>query len=58
MAGEMDKVKGRIKTAAGELTGNKKMKNEGMLDTLSGKMKSGVNKAKKVLQGKNARYSI
>lgn len=57
MAGEMDKVRGRIKKAVGELAGNKKMKNDGIIDTLSGKVKSGVNKAKKILQGKSARYS-
>ena len=52
MAGEIDKAKGRIKKAVGELTGNKKMKREGTLDKLSGNMKSGVNKVKKALQGK------
>lgn len=52
MAGEIDKVKGRIKKAVGELTGNKKMKREGILDKLSGNAKSGINKAKKVLEGK------
>ena len=52
MAGEIDKAKGRVKKAVGELTGNKKMKREGTLDKLSGNMKSGVNKVKKALQGK------
>lgn len=52
MAGEMDKTKGHVKKAVGELTGDKKMKREGMIDKLSGNVKSGINKIKKVLQGK------
>jgi len=39
MAGEMDKAKGRIKKAVGDLTGDKKMKREGILDKLSGNVK-------------------
>ncbi len=52
MAGEMDKAKGRVKKAVGELTGDKKMKREGVIDKISGNVKSGVDKVKKVLQGK------
>ncbi len=52
MAGEMDKAKGRIKKAVGELTGDKKMKREGTIDKLSGNMKSGINKVKKMLESK------
>lgn len=55
MAGEIDKVKGRIKKAVGELTGDEKMKREGTIDKLSGNVKSGVDKIKKVLQGKRVR---
>mgnify|MGYP001585793874 CR=1 FL=1 len=55
MAGEMDKAKGRIKKAVAELTGDKKMKREGVIDKLSGNVKSGVNKVKKVLEGKSMR---
>ena len=52
MAGEMDKAKGSIKQVVGELTGNKKLKNEGTIDKAAGKVKSGVDKVKKALQGK------
>lgn len=55
MAGEMDKAKGSIKKAVGELTGDKKLKHEGSIDKLAGHVKSGVNKVKKVLEGKSAR---
>ena len=52
MAGEIDKAKGRIKKTVGELTGNKKLKNEGIIDKAAGNIKSGVDKVKKALQGK------
>lgn len=52
MAGELDKAKGKIKTAVGELIGDKKLKREGAIDKLSGHVKSGVDKVKKVLEGK------
>lgn len=52
MAGEIDKAKGSIKKVVGELTGNKKLKNEGRIDKAAGKIKSGVDKVKKALQGK------
>jgi uncharacterized protein YjbJ (UPF0337 family) len=44
MSGTSDKVKGRIKEAAGALTDNKKLKNEGKLDQAAGKVKSAVGK--------------
>lgn len=52
MAGEMDKAKGRVKKAVAELTGDRKMKREGIIDKISGNVKSGVDKVKKVLEGK------
>lgn len=52
MSGEWDKTKGRIKKAVGELTGNKKLKREGIIDKSSGDAKSAANKVKKVLEGK------
>ncbi|MCE9581792.1 MAG: CsbD family protein [Planctomycetes bacterium] len=55
MAGETDKAKGRIKKAIGELTGDKKLKREGAIDTISGNLKSGIEKVKKALQGKKTR---
>jgi uncharacterized protein YjbJ (UPF0337 family) len=44
MSGTSDKVKGRIKEAAGALTDNKKLKNEGKVDQAAGKVKSAVGK--------------
>jgi uncharacterized protein YjbJ (UPF0337 family) len=44
MSGTSDKVKGRIKEAAGALMDNKKLKNEGKLDQAAGKVKSAVGK--------------
>lgn len=38
-SGTMDKMKGRVKEAAGALTGSKKMKREGRVDQLAGKAK-------------------
>jgi uncharacterized protein YjbJ (UPF0337 family) len=37
-----DDAKGRIKEAAGNLTGDKDLKNEGKLDQAEGKIKEGV----------------
>lgn len=45
MSGKSDQVKGRIKEAAGALTNDKKLKNEGKLDQAAGKVKSAVGKA-------------
>jgi uncharacterized protein YjbJ (UPF0337 family) len=44
MAGEMDQAKGRIKEAAGAVTGNEDLKNEGKLDQAAGKVKDGFEK--------------
>lgn len=52
MAGKLDQAKGRIKKAAGELSGNKRLKTEGTIDKVSGRIKSGVDRVKKALQGK------
>ena len=45
-SGTTDKVKGRVKEAAGALTGDKKLKNEGKADQAVGSVK---NTAEKVL---------
>jgi uncharacterized protein YjbJ (UPF0337 family) len=45
MAGEGDKVKGRVKQAAGELTGDDEMRREGRADEASGDIKDKVDKA-------------
>ena len=45
MGGKTDVVKGRIKEAAGALTGNDKLREEGMTDQAVGKAKQAVQKA-------------
>jgi uncharacterized protein YjbJ (UPF0337 family) len=50
----MDEAKGRVKEAAGDLTGNEDLKNEGKVDRASGKIKDAVggvaDKAKELLR--------
>jgi uncharacterized protein YjbJ (UPF0337 family) len=41
-SGTADKAKGRVKEAAGTLTGNKKLKTEGKADQLAGRVKNAV----------------
>jgi uncharacterized protein YjbJ (UPF0337 family) len=45
-----DKAKGRIKQAAGDLTGNKRLKQEGEVDELKGKAKGVVNDVKRAVR--------
>jgi uncharacterized protein YjbJ (UPF0337 family) len=45
MSGKTDVVKGRIKEAAGALTGNDKLREEGKTDQAVGKTKQAVHKA-------------
>ncbi len=40
--GSMDEAKGRVKEAAGDLTGNQELKDEGKVDRASGKVKDAV----------------
>ncbi len=40
--GTMDKAKGRVKEAAGDLTGDQSLKNEGKVDKGAGKVKNAV----------------
>ncbi len=44
MDGQMDKIKGRIKQAAGDLTNNKRLKAEGKVDEFRGKVKVNIDK--------------
>jgi len=46
-SGKSDQVKGRVKEAAGVLTGDKKLEREGKADQTAGKLKQGVEKVKK-----------
>ena len=52
--GTMDDAKGRVKEAAGDLTDNQDLKNEGKVDRASGKVKDTVggaaDKAKEMLR--------
>lgn len=45
MSGEADKITGRMKQAAGDLTDNDDLKNEGKNDEAAGKVKDTVNDA-------------
>jgi len=45
MGGKTDVVKGRIKEAAGALTGNDKLREEGKTDQAVGKVKQAAQKA-------------
>lgn len=45
-SGKSDEMKGRVKEAAGVLTGDKKMQREGKADQVAGKVKKAVEKAK------------
>ena len=40
--GTFDKGKGRVKEAAGDLTGDQRLKNEGKVDRASGEVKNAV----------------
>ena len=55
-SGTSDKVKGRVKEAAGALANDKKLKNEGKADQLAGKVKGAVeavvDKAKELVKGR------
>lgn len=44
MSGTTDKAKGRLKEAAGALTGDDKLRQEGKLDQATGKMKDAADK--------------
>jgi uncharacterized protein YjbJ (UPF0337 family) len=52
--GSIDEAKGRVKEAAGDLTGDDELKNEGKVDRASGKVKDAVggiaDKAKDLLR--------
>ena len=52
MDGQMDKVKGRVKQAVGDLTNNKRLKTEGKLDEIRGRVKNNIDKAAETLKKK------
>ena len=45
-SGKTDEAKGRVKEAAGVLTGDKKLQREGKADQAAGKIKNAVKKVK------------
>ncbi|HWE09414.1 MAG TPA: CsbD family protein [Solirubrobacteraceae bacterium] len=55
--GDTDKATGKVKEAAGDLTGDESLKNEGRVDKASGKVKNAVgasaDKAKDVVNPKD-----
>ena len=59
MSGKTDQIKGRIKEAAGVLTGNERLRRKGKLDQMVGKVKEtaekGVDKMKGALSSNRSR---
>ena len=51
MNGKADEVKGRVKEAAGAVTGNDKLRQEGKKDQAVGKTKQAVQKAADAVKG-------
>jgi uncharacterized protein YjbJ (UPF0337 family) len=47
----VDKTKGKIKQAVGDLTGNKKLHREGEMDELEGKVEGVIDDAKDTVKG-------
>jgi uncharacterized protein YjbJ (UPF0337 family) len=52
MEGKIDELKGRAKEAAGDLTDDRDMKNEGKKDKAAGKVKQKVDDAKDWVEDK------
>lgn len=50
-SGDADKLKGNVKQAAGDLTGDRELKKDGKVDKASGSLKNAVDKAKNALHG-------
>ena len=46
MSGEMDQAKGRVKQAAGDLTGDSDLEREGERDEAAGKVKDAIDDTK------------
>jgi uncharacterized protein YjbJ (UPF0337 family) len=51
----VDKAKGRVKEAAGALSGDRSLKNKGRADQAKGSVKNAVDKAADSLTGKHRR---
>jgi uncharacterized protein YjbJ (UPF0337 family) len=53
--GNIDKAKGRVKEAAGALTGDRQLKNKGRVDQAKGSAKKTVDKIGDTLTGRHKR---
>jgi len=51
--GSLDQMKGRVKEAAGKVTGDEKLKSEGRADQVKGKLQNMLGGIKDALRGKN-----
>lgn len=51
MSGDSDKTKGKVKEAAGDITGDDEMKREGKADQAGGKVKNAVDDVKDKVTG-------
>jgi uncharacterized protein YjbJ (UPF0337 family) len=51
--GSIEQMKGRVKEAAGKVTGDEKLKNEGRADQAKGKLQNMVGGLKDALRGKD-----
>lgn len=51
MSGDIDKAKGKVKQAVGDLTDDPELEREGKVDELAGKAKDAVDKVKDKLTG-------
>jgi uncharacterized protein YjbJ (UPF0337 family) len=49
MSGNADEIKGKIKQAAGDLTGNDRLRRNGTIDKVAGKVKTFVDKVRGML---------
>ena len=49
MSGEADKISGRVKQAAGDLTDDQELRREGKKDEAAGKVKGAIDDAKDIL---------
>ena len=50
MNGKSDQAKGRVKKAAGAITGNKKLQREGKLQDTKGKVKAKIDRGAKKIE--------
>jgi len=49
MRGKQDQLKGKVKKAAGDMSGNEQLHNEGEADEAAGKVEEGFGKARRAV---------